>query len=133
MHQTQFSEKIPYGGFSQIRSHLFLWPSFPLMCNRSHGRKQLIPTIKRSYDLQHLSDHARILGVWFDIVSLKWLTAVHHHCIAHLDLEVISQCPRVSKNQSIHQMYHARVLGFHVFPEFFFRMDSRGICLADIG
>ena len=22
MHQTQFSEKIPYGGFSQIRSHL---------------------------------------------------------------------------------------------------------------
>ena len=24
MHQTQFSEKIPYGGFSQIRSHLIL-------------------------------------------------------------------------------------------------------------
>ena len=24
MHQTQFSEKIPYGGFSQIRSHM-LW------------------------------------------------------------------------------------------------------------
>ena len=22
MHQTQFSEKIPYGGFSQIRSHI---------------------------------------------------------------------------------------------------------------
>ena len=22
MHQTQFSEKIPYGGFSQIRSHM---------------------------------------------------------------------------------------------------------------
>ena len=24
MHQTQFSQKIPYGGFSQIRSHI--WP-----------------------------------------------------------------------------------------------------------
>ena len=24
MHQTQFSQKIPYGGFSQIRSHLIL-------------------------------------------------------------------------------------------------------------
>ena len=23
MHQTQFSQKIPYGGFSQIRSQLF--------------------------------------------------------------------------------------------------------------
>ena len=25
MHQTQFSEKIPYGGFSQIRSHFSLY------------------------------------------------------------------------------------------------------------
>ena len=24
MHQTQFSQKIPYGGFSQIRSHIRL-------------------------------------------------------------------------------------------------------------
>ena len=24
MHQTQFSQKIPYGGFSQIRSHILL-------------------------------------------------------------------------------------------------------------
>ena len=26
MHQTQFSEKIPYGGFSQIRSQIFIGP-----------------------------------------------------------------------------------------------------------
>ena len=28
MHQTQFSEKIPYGGFSQIRSHMAILMPF---------------------------------------------------------------------------------------------------------
>ena len=31
MHQTQFSEKIPYGGFSQIQSHFTKWvEAYPL-------------------------------------------------------------------------------------------------------
>ena len=50
MHQTQFSEKIPYGGFSQIRSHIILFGGDQLTVKRARGTQHVRSNSLRGKD-----------------------------------------------------------------------------------
>ena len=53
MHQTQFSENIPYGGFSQIQSHIEVNPGPKTMTNRRTAKSRFLFDLNTDASLAH--------------------------------------------------------------------------------